>query len=276
VTDQHHPRRRGVDSPRSASPDHELDPEALSDHIDRLYRAARSLCGSRHDAEDLVQETFARVLKKPRKLRSRDDRSYLLAVLHNTFISTHRAAARRPQSSDEATSIELLEDPRAVPPEDRIEAGEVFQAIAALPTDFRDAVTAVDVIGFSYHEAARALGVRKATITTRLHRGRLRLAGALVEPGPGSTASAVFGDPRAASRDARTGVAESRARRLGGRARSERDWSGTRTADFEAARRGTAASVPCLPARRPLESAGDATNRADEVSRDRSLPLRLG
>ncbi|MBV9339179.1 MAG: hypothetical protein JO243_25095, partial [Solirubrobacterales bacterium] len=43
-----------------------LEPDRLPDHIDALYRAACALCGSRHEAEDLVQETFARVLKRPR------------------------------------------------------------------------------------------------------------------------------------------------------------------------------------------------------------------
>ncbi|MDE3132176.1 MAG: hypothetical protein KGL16_13585, partial [Acidobacteriota bacterium] len=63
----------------------QLDPESLGDHLDRLYRAAWSLCGSREEAEDLVQETFARVLLKPRFLRSEDDIGYLLRVLRNTF-----------------------------------------------------------------------------------------------------------------------------------------------------------------------------------------------
>ncbi|MDX6661124.1 MAG: hypothetical protein QOJ55_1946, partial [Solirubrobacteraceae bacterium] len=54
------------------TPEHELDPEALGDHFDRLYRAAWALCGSREDAEDLVQDTYARVLARPRVVR-RDD-----------------------------------------------------------------------------------------------------------------------------------------------------------------------------------------------------------
>src|SRR5579863_2800687 len=58
-----------------------LNPDSLGDHLDRLYRAAWSLCGSREDAEDLVQETFARVLLKPRFLHSEDDIGYLLRVL---------------------------------------------------------------------------------------------------------------------------------------------------------------------------------------------------
>ena len=53
--------------PRRASPGlRRLDPATLGDHVDRLYRAARAICGSREEAEDLVQDTFARVLQKPR------------------------------------------------------------------------------------------------------------------------------------------------------------------------------------------------------------------
>ena len=71
-----------------------LDPRAMGDHIDRLYRAAWALCGSREDAEDLVQDTFARVLAKPRFLRREDDLAYLLRALRNVFISQRRTASR--------------------------------------------------------------------------------------------------------------------------------------------------------------------------------------
>ena len=157
----------------------QLDPQALGDHIDRLYRAARGLCGSREEAEDLVQETFARVLRKPRILRSEDDLGYLLRVLRNTFISTRRAAARRPQATAPPEALDMVEDRSSAQPEARIEAEEVYAAIANLPDDFRDAVVAIDLIGLSYREASRSLGVREATITTRLHRGRQRIARAL-------------------------------------------------------------------------------------------------
>jgi len=163
------------------APDRQLDPEALGDHIDRLYRAARSLTGSREEAEDLVQETFARVLRKPRILRSDDDLGYLLRVLRNTFISTRRAAARRPQATAPPEALDFVEDPGATKPETRLEVAELYEAIAALPPDFRDAVMAIDVVGLSYREAARALRVREATITTRLHRGRQRIAQSLSE-----------------------------------------------------------------------------------------------
>ena len=157
-------------------PPRELDPNALGDHIDRLYRAARSLTGSREEAEDLVQETFARVLQKPRILRSDDDLGYLLRVLRNTFVSMRRAQARRPQASAPPEVLEFVEDRAAIEPQTHLELGELYGAISELPGDFRDAVIAIDVVGLSYRQAARALRVREATITTRLHRGRQRIA----------------------------------------------------------------------------------------------------
>ncbi len=158
----------------------QLDPEALGDHVDRLFRAAWGLCGSREEAEDLVQETFERVLRKPRLLRSEDDLGYLLRVLRNTFFSQRRAAARRPQTTALPDDLDLLEDPSAIQPDARLESAELYAAIAALPDDFRDALVAIDVAGLSYREAAQALRVREATITTRLHRARQRVASALV------------------------------------------------------------------------------------------------
>jgi RNA polymerase sigma-70 factor, ECF subfamily len=158
----------------------QLDPEALGDHIDRLFRAAWSLTGSREEAEDLVQETFARVLRKPRILHSEDDLGYLLRVLRNTFFSQRRTAARRPQTTALPDDLDVVEDRTAVQPEARIESAELYAAISDLPDDFRDALIAIDVVGLSYREAAQALKVREATITTRLHRARQRVASALV------------------------------------------------------------------------------------------------
>jgi RNA polymerase sigma-70 factor (ECF subfamily) len=162
----------------------QLDPEALGDHIDRLYRAAWSLSGSREEAEDLVQETFARVLRKPRLLRSEDDLGYLLRVLRNTFFSQRRTAARRPRTTPLPDDLDQMEDPSAAQPEAVIGTGELYGAIAALPDDFRDALIAIDVVGLSYRQAARALRVREATITTRLHRARQRVAKTLTDEPP--------------------------------------------------------------------------------------------
>lgn len=163
----------------------ELDPGSLGDHIDRLYRAALGLCGSREQAEDLVQETFARVLRKPRLLRGDDDIGYLLRVLRNTYISSLRTARRRPATEPLPESLDLIEDPRSPTPLQRLESRELYATIAALPDDFRDALVAVDVVGLSYREAARALRVREATLTTRLHRARQRVAREMSEEQPG-------------------------------------------------------------------------------------------
>jgi RNA polymerase sigma-70 factor (ECF subfamily) len=162
-----------------------LDPDSLGDHIDRLFRAAWSLSGSREEAEDLVQETFARVLRKPRLLRSEDDLGYLLRVLRNTFISSRRQAVRRPSELPMGEEVDLVADHGANRPEAWIESTELYAAIAALPADFRDTLVAIDVIGLSYREAARALHTREETITTRLHRARQRVAGTLRGSAPG-------------------------------------------------------------------------------------------
>jgi RNA polymerase sigma-70 factor (ECF subfamily) len=174
------------------TPERQLDPEALGDHTDRLYRAAWALCGSREEAEDLVQETFARVLRKPRILRSEDDVGYLLRVLRNTFFSTRRTAARRPQTTALPDDLDLVEDRSAIQPETKLESAQLYTAISELPDDFRDALVAIDVIGLSYREAAQALRVREATITTRLHRARQRVARALTEQSEGSRSRGVL------------------------------------------------------------------------------------
>ena len=156
-----------------------LDPEQLGDHIDRLYRAAWALCGSREEAEDLVQDTFARVLARPRLLRSGDDLGYLLRVLRNTFISSRRSAARRPRGVPMPEGFEPADVRSTARPDAAAEAQDVYAAIAALAPDFRDALVAVDLVGLSYGEAGKLLGVKEATITSRLHRARTQVIAAL-------------------------------------------------------------------------------------------------
>lgn len=160
-----------------------LDPHGLGDHLDRLFRAAWALCGSREEAEDLVQETYARVLARPRLVRSGGDLPYLLRALGNTFISQRRASQVRPQKADLELEALALPDQSGggADPLVALEAREVYAAIAALPDDYRDAVVAIDIVGMSYREAARALRVREGTITSRLHRGRGRVADVLSE-----------------------------------------------------------------------------------------------
>jgi RNA polymerase sigma-70 factor, ECF subfamily len=154
-----------------------LDPQSLPRHLDRLYRAAWALCGSPHDAEDLVQETFARVLARPRRLRGHDELAYLMTVLRNTFLTQRRTAARRPRTG--GVPLEELEpvDPRTgARPEEALQAREVFAVIAALPERYRLALVAVDIAGLSYREAADVLETREATIATRVFRAREQVA----------------------------------------------------------------------------------------------------
>ena len=153
-----------------------LDPQSLTRHIDRLYRAAWALCGSREDAEDLVQDTFARVLSKPRLLRGDDDLAYLMRVLRNTFFSSRRTASRRPVTGASFEDVVVADTQPTSQPESALDVQELYAAIAELPEDFRLALVAVDIVGLSYREAADALRTREATITTRLFRARRQVA----------------------------------------------------------------------------------------------------
>jgi RNA polymerase sigma-70 factor (ECF subfamily) len=164
-------------------PSRRLDPERLGDHLDRLYRAAIGLCGSAADADDLVQETYLQVLRKPRLLRSQDDLGYLMQVLRNTFYSRHRAEGRRPRTSELPDDLGPAEGRGGPTPEDVVASREVVRAVAALPEPFRETVAAVDLAGLSYKEAARALGTNQGTIMSRLYRGREQVADALGRPG---------------------------------------------------------------------------------------------
>ena len=152
--------------------DRTLDPSRLGDHIDRLYRAAWALSGSREDAEDLVQETYARVLARPRLLRSEDDLGYLLRALRNTFLKQKRTESRRLRPGPLPDQLDAVADPRARGPEDALEAAELYAAIAGLPDDYRDVLVAVDVAGLSYGEAASALRIPEGTVMSRLYRAR--------------------------------------------------------------------------------------------------------
>ena len=121
-----------------------------------------------------------RVLARPRFLRGDDDVGYLLRVLRNTYVSRLRAAGRRPVGvpfpEESPDPIDVREAWR---PETSVDVTMLFSVISGLSEPFRDALVAVDIAGLSYGEAGRALGVREATITTRLHRARKQVADAL-------------------------------------------------------------------------------------------------
>jgi RNA polymerase sigma-70 factor (ECF subfamily) len=188
-----------------------LDPQSLGEHVDRLYRAAWGLCGSREDAEDLVQETFARVLSRPRLLHGEDDLYYLMKVLRNTFLSSRRTASRRPQTVATLDDVAVGDPSPRGRPQEALEVQEIYATLAELPEDFRLAIVAVDVLGLSYREAARALGAREATITTRLFRARQQVARRLVDPSPETShAPGPVPDPQLAQQNNRPQAAPQR------------------------------------------------------------------
>jgi RNA polymerase sigma-70 factor, ECF subfamily len=150
-----------------------LDPSRLGDHIDRLYRAACALTGSRVAADDLVQDTYAKVLAKPRLLRNDDDLGYLLQTMRNVFYDERRQAARRATDPAPPEDFERFEG--AAGPAELVEQRELLAGIAALPAEFRDVLVAVDVAGLSYKEASKALGVPEGTVMSRLYRARKRV-----------------------------------------------------------------------------------------------------
>jgi RNA polymerase sigma-70 factor (ECF subfamily) len=155
-----------------------LDPHAAAEHRCRLLAVARALTGSPQLAEDLTQETYARVLSKPRRLTDGADFPYLVRALRNVANDHWRSEQRRPQVVGEVDE----DHPNlstAGNPEDALIASEVYTHVNNLPDDFRKVVQAVDVLGLSYGQTARQLRIPPGTVMSRLSRGRSRLACAL-------------------------------------------------------------------------------------------------
>jgi RNA polymerase sigma-70 factor, ECF subfamily len=152
-----------------------LEPARLPDHTTRLYRAAYALSGSSTDAEDLVQETFARVLSRPRRINSGGERAYLLRVLRNTWIDFQRARAARPDPAG-GDAIDWVIDGESDPGGLALDVRLAYDGMRELSDSQREAIVAVDVLGLAYKEAARALRIRQGTLMSRLARGRERVA----------------------------------------------------------------------------------------------------
>jgi RNA polymerase sigma-70 factor (ECF subfamily) len=158
-----------------------LDPSRMEQHRRHLLRAAYALCGSRHDAEDLVQESYERVLRRPRFVRRDRDLAYLLRVLNHTWSAQAKTAARRRTAPAPPEDLEGIADSGG-DPELALTARLAYEAIGELSEPLRVTVVAVDVVGLSYAEAARVLRTRKGTIMSRLFRAREQIA-ATVEGG---------------------------------------------------------------------------------------------
>jgi RNA polymerase sigma-70 factor, ECF subfamily len=156
-----------------------LDANSALRHLPRLHAAAFAITGNRADAEDLVQETYLTLLRRPRRLRGGSELAYLMTMLRNRHIDECRTATRR-QISVGLYEVADQADPRAGLRPDRLaEDREVLGAVHALASPFRETVVAVDVLGLSYKEAAAALSVPVGTVMSRLARGRDRIVQAL-------------------------------------------------------------------------------------------------
>jgi RNA polymerase sigma-70 factor (ECF subfamily) len=152
---------------------------ALSDQV---YRVARHLTGSREEAEDLVQETYARAFRSWRQFQPGTNlRAWLLRILTNLNIDRGRRAQRTPDTQpleegdyflynrlEEATNGPSDEE-RVV---ERLSQDDIVTALAKVPHDFRDVVVLVDIGDFSYNDAAQILDIPVGTVMSRLHRGR--------------------------------------------------------------------------------------------------------
>ena len=159
---------------------------------DQVYRVARRLVGSREEAEDLVQETYARAFRSWRSFTPGTNmRAWLLRILTNLNVDRGRRIQRTPamqplEESDyylanklaSSAGEEALEQEQVV---ERLSQDSVVHALADISPQFRDVVVLVDIGDFSYADAAEILDIPMGTVMSRLHRGRRALKQRLAE-----------------------------------------------------------------------------------------------
>lgn len=155
--------------------------------LDQLYGAAMRLTRNPQDAEDLVQETYAKAFAAFHQYKPGTNlKAWLYRILNNTFISNYRKKQRRPKEADSA-EIEDWQEYRAASHHstgllsaeaqalENLPDSEIRDALEQLPADRRTAVYLADVEGFSYQEIAEIMETPVGTVMSRLHRGRTQL-----------------------------------------------------------------------------------------------------
>ncbi|MCG3129094.1 MAG: ECF RNA polymerase sigma factor SigR [Phycisphaerae bacterium] len=161
--------------------------EALAlPHLEAVFRMARRLCRSEHEAEDIVQETFLRAFKAfdGFEMREFGMKPWLLRILHNTFLNRAKRESLAPRPADHETLEQHRSDSAGMPvepPEIDYEHldEEVKRAIDGLAPEFRSVVLLWGTMELSYREIAETLEVPIGTVMSRLHRARAQLVAAL-------------------------------------------------------------------------------------------------
>ena len=173
-----------------------FEEEAL-ELADQMYRVARRLVGSREEAEDLVQDAYARAFRSCRSFRPVTNlRAWLFRILTNLNIDRGRREQRAPdtqpiEEGDYYLYNRLEENGGATDVDEvveRLSQDSIVQALSAVPHDFRDVIVLVDIGDFSYQDAAQILDIPVGTVMSRLHRGRRLLKQALAESAVGDRA----------------------------------------------------------------------------------------